>query len=124
MNFFNNIKLENFRNFKELTINFDNKCNLIVGPNGSGKTNILESISLFERGRGFRKDLLKNMINNTNQDNMFLINSKFTTKENDLDLILSCELKENKLIKKLLVNDSNSKESIKYFERLYSIISS
>ena len=122
MNFFNKIKLENFRNFKELTINFDNKCNLIVGPNGSGKTNILESISLFEKGRGFRKDLLKNMINNTNQDNMFLINSKFTTKENDLDLILSCELKENKLIKKMLVNDSSSKESIKFFERLYSII--
>ena len=77
MNFFEKIRLENFRNFKEFTINFKNKCNIILGPNGSGKTNILESISLFEKGRGFRKDHLKNMINNNNQDKMFIINSNF-----------------------------------------------
>ena len=89
MNFFEKIKLENFRNFKELSINFNNKCNIILGPNGSGKTNLLESISLFEKGRGFRKDLLKNMINDNNQDNMFLINSNFIAQENNLNLILS-----------------------------------
>jgi len=122
LNFFEKIKLKNFRNFEEFTINFSNKCNVIVGPNGSGKTNLLESISLFEKGRGFRKDLLKNMINNKTQDNMFLINSSFTTQEKNLDLILSCALKENKLKKKLLVNGSNSKESVQHFERLYSVI--
>ena len=100
MNFFEKIRLENFRNFKEFTINFNNKCNVILGPNGSGKTNILESISLFEKGRGFRKDHLKNMVNNNNQDNMFIINSNFIAKKNNLDLILSCTLNEDKLKKK------------------------
>ena len=122
MNFFEKIKLENFRNFKEFTINFNNKCNVIIGPNGSGKTNILESISLFEKGRGFRKDHLKNMVNNNNQNNMFIINSNFIAKENNLDLILSCTLNEDKLKKKILINGSDSKESLKYFEKLYSII--
>ena len=96
MNFFEKIRLENFRNFKEFTINFNNKCNVIIGPNGSGKTNILESISLFEKGRGFRKDHLKNMVNNNNQNNMFIINSNFIAKKNNLDLILSCTLNEDK----------------------------
>ena len=36
--------------------------------------------------------------------------------------MLSCELNKEKLIKKLLVNGSNSKESVQYFEKLYSII--
>ena len=122
MNFFEKIRLENFRNFSKFTINFSNKCNIILGPNGSGKTNLLESISLFEKGKGFRKDLLKNMINKNNQDNMFFINSNFTAHENNLDLIISSELSENKLKKKLLVNGSDSRESLKYFENLYSII--
>ena len=122
MKFFKKIKLENFRNFKEFTINFDNKCNVIIGPNGTGKTNLLESISLFEKGRGFRKDLFKNMISNKNKNNMFSINSTFNTLENNYDLILFVELNNDKLKKKLLINGSNSKESLQHFEKLYSII--
>ena len=99
MNFFQKIKLRNFRNFSNLDINFSNKCNVIFGPNGSGKTNLLESISLFEKGRGFRKDMLVNMINNKNTNDIFLINSVFNTSENDLDLTLTCELNDNKLKK-------------------------
>jgi len=118
---FNQIKLENFRNFDSFTINLSNVCNIIHGLNGSGKTNLLESISLFERGRGFRKDNLSNMINNNNNV-MFKIKAKFINGKNDLDLLLSSKLHVNKLKKELLVNGSNSVESIKYFENLYSII--
>ena len=122
MSFFEKIKLENYRNFKDFTITFNKKCNVIIGPNGTGKTNLLESISLFEKGRGFRKDLFKNMISNKNKNNMFSINSSFNTLENNLDLILSVELNNDKLKKKLLINGSNSKESLQHFEKLYSII--
>ena len=55
LNFFQNIKLENYRNFNYFEIDFTSGCNILIGKNGSGKTNILESISLFEKGRGFRK---------------------------------------------------------------------
>ena len=122
MYFFEKIKLENFRNFKTFDINFSNKCNVITGSNGTGKTNLLESISLFDKGRGFRKEPLKNMINNHYKNKMFLISSNFVTSENKLDLILSCEKNENKFKKKLLINGNNSKDSEKYFEKLYSII--
>lgn len=46
--------LHNYRNLTELTVS--PKCDkiLIIGKNGSGKTNLLESISLFAPGRGLR----------------------------------------------------------------------
>ena len=122
MFFFEKIKLENFRNFKTFDINFSNKCNVITGSNGTGKTNLLESLSLFDKGRGFRKEPLKNMINNSYKNKMFLIISNFVTSENNLDLLLSCEENENKFKKKLLINGNNSKDTEKYFEKLYSII--
>ena len=122
MNFFEKIKLNNFRNFKEFSISLNNQCNVLIGPYCSGKTNFLESISLFEKGRGFRKDMLFNMINNSDKNNIFSIKSIFNTNENNLDLTLTCELNENKLKKKLFVNGSGTNESIKYFEKMYSII--
>jgi len=38
------IKLVNFRNHKNKNFEFDKKANLVVGENGTGKTNLLESI--------------------------------------------------------------------------------
>ena len=38
--------LKNFRNFSQKKIDFDPKLTVIIGPNGSGKTNILEAVLL------------------------------------------------------------------------------
>ena len=61
---FKNIKLVNFRNFENYSLKFSNSCNVLFGKNGSGKTNILEGISLFAKGRGLRKDKISNIIKN------------------------------------------------------------
>ena len=62
MGFFTNINLTNFRNFDSLQLNFSKKCNVFFGENGAGKTNILEAISLFSKGRGIKKDKILNII--------------------------------------------------------------
>ena len=62
MGYFNSIDLTNFRNFKNYSLKFSNNCNIFYGRNGSGKTNILEGISLLSKGRGFRKDKYANII--------------------------------------------------------------
>ncbi len=48
------LNLYNYRKFKELNLVFNNNIVIILGENGSGKTNILESISLLSPGRGLK----------------------------------------------------------------------
>ncbi len=58
-----NIKLTSFRNIEEETIEFSPTVNVIHGRNAQGKTNIIEAIYLFARGKSFRafkdKELIK-----------------------------------------------------------------
>ena len=87
---FKNIKLINFRNFENYSLKFSNNCNVLFGINGSGKTNILEGISLFSKGRGLRKDKIYNIVKK-NYDK-FTIASHFEHKDiiyNLISLIMS-----------------------------------
>jgi DNA replication and repair protein RecF len=52
--FISKIFLSNYRNFLTFEREFDRRPILIIGENGTGKTNILESISLMSPGRGLR----------------------------------------------------------------------
>lgn len=51
---FKSISLTNFRSYSKATFDFDSRTTLIVGPNTSGKTNILEAIYLLATGKPLR----------------------------------------------------------------------
>lgn len=59
-----NLQLENFRNYDRYELKFDAKKNINVftGPNGIGKTNILEAIYVLSLGKSFRTVLQDNLI--------------------------------------------------------------
>ena len=57
------ILLENFRNFKDLVIEFPPEGAIFIGANGSGKTNILEAIYLLCTGRSQRGATKSEIIN-------------------------------------------------------------
>ena len=48
------LSLRDFRNYRELNMEFDEGVNLIVGENAQGKTNLLEAIAYLGSGEGFR----------------------------------------------------------------------
>lgn len=48
------IKLNNFRSYKDRLFKLDPSVTLIVGPNGSGKTNILEALYVMATTKSFR----------------------------------------------------------------------
>ena len=45
---------ENFRNIEKCDIEFSRGVNLLIGKNAQGKTNAIEGINIFSRGRSFR----------------------------------------------------------------------
>ncbi len=50
----NNLQLQHFRNYNELTLNFEKNLVIFLGDNAQGKTNILESIFVLAMTRSHR----------------------------------------------------------------------
>jgi DNA replication and repair protein RecF len=50
----NSIRLQNFRSYRDDSFEFDPGVNIIVGPNASGKTNLLEALLVIGRGKSYR----------------------------------------------------------------------
>ncbi|MDQ5963796.1 MAG: replication and repair protein RecF [Patescibacteria group bacterium] len=50
----NDIHLQHFRSYKDASFEFGDGVNIIVGPNGSGKTNLMESLLVLSRGKSYR----------------------------------------------------------------------
>lgn len=52
--YLNSLRLHHFRNYEDLELAFSPKVNLLVGPNGMGKTNLLEAIYYLSCARSHR----------------------------------------------------------------------
>jgi DNA replication and repair protein RecF len=48
------LSLANFRNYAQMTVSVEARSAVLTGQNGSGKTNVLEAISMLAPGRGLR----------------------------------------------------------------------
>ncbi len=54
------LALENFRNYAAVSLKLDGRHVCLYGANGSGKTNLIEAVSMLAPGRGLRgADLLR-----------------------------------------------------------------
>lgn len=56
------LKLKNYRNYEDLTIQFENKVNVILGENAQGKTNVMESIYVLAMAKSHRTSNDKELI--------------------------------------------------------------
>lgn len=56
------LTLQNFRNFTKKQFEFNSQTTVIVGPNASGKTNILEAVYLLATGKSFHAGYEEEMI--------------------------------------------------------------
>ena len=115
-----NIELNNFRNFTNFKVELDNKLNILFGDNGSGKTNILEAISLISKGRGIRNSNISNFIKK-NKEN-FLIKNKIDILGNIFDVKIYTEKNNDKFKKIITINDDISKSSIEHINQSVSFL--
>lgn len=61
------VKLHNFRSYELAEFNIGERGTVIVGPNGTGKTNLLEAVYVALRGSSFRGSLVDCIKINTEQ---------------------------------------------------------
>ena len=96
------LSLTNFRNYKKVDFEFA-KITLIVGPNTSGKSNLIESISFLCTGKSIRAEKDSEVIKFG--ENLIRIKGLITAKEEDKELeIVFRELNGGLLQKKYSLN--------------------
>jgi len=86
--------LENYRNFQTLDFSITNNSVILVGENGSGKTNILEAISLLSAGKGLRSARLEDICKTGS--NYWSINSILQSKLGLAEIKTNFKLSSNK----------------------------
>lgn len=88
----NNIKIQNYRNFKSLSIEKLGRVNLIIGRNNTGKTSLLEAIFLFTNRSLI--DSIDKIIDSRGENNVIeLVNSNA---ENNIRIIDNLFWNKNK----------------------------
>ncbi|MCH7730811.1 DNA replication and repair protein RecF [Patescibacteria group bacterium] len=81
------IQISNFRNFKRKVFKFSPKTTVIVGPNASGKTNILECLFLLSTGKSFRARVEEEMI--SYPEEIARVKGEFLRPKTSLEVVLT-----------------------------------
>ncbi len=101
--YINKLKLINYRNFTEEEIQFNQHCNMIIGDNAQGKTNIIEAIHLASRGKSFRtKD--NNLIKHQEEYAKIIIDFFKNEREQKIEINLFSNQKKTIFINGIKIN--------------------
>lgn len=104
------LKLQNYRNYEYLNMNFDEKINIIYGDNAQGKTNILESMYVCATSKSHRGSKDREIIRFDNDESHIKVN----VKKNGMNYRIDMHLKKNKP-KGIAVNGIPIKRAVELF---------
>ncbi len=110
------LSIKNFRNYSNFKIEFNPVGALILGDNGIGKTNLLESISYFAFGKSFQTSRDLELIKFSKA--FFRIEAKFSI-QNKLHFFEAASDRSKKIIKINSVNIARISELYKYLKVVY-----
>jgi DNA replication and repair protein RecF len=92
------LSLLNYKNFEAINFDFDEKINCLVGFNGVGKTNILDSIFHLAYGKSYFNPIASQNINH--QADFFVIDGEFEKLERSEKIVISVKKGQKKIIKR------------------------
>lgn len=113
--YFKKIRLKNYRNFSNLSIDLDSNLNIFIGNNAQGKTNLLEALNLIIKGSSYRTKEDKEVIN-WNSKSAYLF-GEINKDDENIQIALALEKKtesfyKNKLSKTIKINQNIQKKSV------------
>ena len=92
------ISILNYKNFDTQSFQFDSKINCFVGPNGVGKTNILDAIYHLSFGKSYFNPVATQNIKH-NED-FFVVDGLYEINEREEKIIVSLKKGQKKIIKR------------------------
>jgi DNA replication and repair protein RecF len=92
------LSLLNYKNFDDYKVEFDAKINCFVGPNGVGKTNILDAIYHLSFGKSYFNPIASQNIKH-NED-FFVVDGVYEKNERFEKVIVSLKKGQKKIIKR------------------------
>ena len=102
------LKLLNFRNYKELNLDFSEGINIFIGENGVGKTNILESIYVLSLTKSNRYGTNLDLINHQEESTSLIGEVDY------LDYLKRYQVDISKNSKKVYINNQEIKRITDY----------
>ena len=92
------LSLLNYKNFETANFDFDEKINCLVGHNGVGKTNVLDSIYHLAYGKSYFNPIASQNINH--EADFFVIDGEFEKLERSEKIVVSVKKGQKKVIKR------------------------
>ncbi len=96
--FLKSLSLLNYKNFDSAKFEFDYKINCIVGNNGMGKTNVLDSIYHLSFGKSYFNPITSQNIKHDTE--FFVVDGIFEKQEREEQIIVSAKRGQKKVIKR------------------------
>ncbi len=93
-----NLSLLNYKNLKTAEFEFDEKINCLVGNNGVGKTNVLDSIYHLSFGKSYFNPITSQNINH--DSDFFVIEGEFEKNDKSEKILASAKKGQKKIIKR------------------------
>ncbi len=114
-----NLELKNYRNYDHIKLEFDKNSILLVGNNGNGKTNLLESIYYLSTGRSHRTHIQDELIKWGSD--FSLIRASIGPEDGSKKYIIEIEIRKNNNIK-IRINGVYRKKKSDFISILPSVI--
>ena len=92
------ISLFNYKNFSDVSFDFDRKINCFVGKNGVGKTNVLDAIYHLAYGKSYFNPLA--IQNIKHGEDFFVIDGNFLIKKRTEQIVCSLKRNQKKILKR------------------------
>lgn len=96
--FLKSLSLLNYKNFESANFEFDRKINCLVGNNGIGKTNVLDSIYHLSFGKSYFNPITSQNIRH--DADFFVIEGEFEKNGREEQIIVSAKRGQKKVIKR------------------------
>jgi DNA replication and repair protein RecF len=96
--FLQDLQLYNFKNFDDITFQFDQKINCFVGNNGVGKTNVLDAIYFLAFGKSYFNNNIRQIIRFN--ESAFSVKGLFDINQKNESVLLSYQIDKKKLLKR------------------------